>query len=46
MNPERLPKYVVLIRWGTFRLDLVGRLQIIAAATLIASIVGLKILFL
>jgi hypothetical protein len=46
MIPEKLPKYLVLIRWGTFRLDLVGRLQIIAAATLIAAIVGLRIFLL
>jgi hypothetical protein len=42
MNPEKLPRYVVLIRWGTFRLDLVGRLQIIAAVTLVATLIGLK----
>ncbi len=42
MNPERLPKYLVLIRWGSFRLDLVGRVQIIAAVTLVATFIGLK----
>jgi hypothetical protein len=42
--PEKLPKHVMLIRWGTFRLDLVGRLQIIAALTGIAGLLGLKML--
>jgi hypothetical protein len=40
---NKLPKYV-LIRWGTFRVDLVGRLPILAAATLIATLVGVKLL--
>lgn len=44
MIPEKLPKYVILIRWGTFRLDLVGRLQIIAALAAIAGLLGLKML--
>jgi hypothetical protein len=46
MIPEKLPKYVILIRWGTFRLDLVGRLQILAAITTIAGLLGLKIFLL
>jgi hypothetical protein len=46
MIPEKLPKHVVLIRWGTFRLDLIGRMQIIGAAVVIATIIGLKVLFL
>jgi hypothetical protein len=41
---SRLPKYLILIRWGAFRVDLVGRIQVIAALTLAAAIVGLKIL--
>jgi len=41
---SRLPRYLILIRWGAFRLDLVGRIQVIAALTLAAAIVGLKIL--
>jgi hypothetical protein len=44
MIPEKLPKYVILIRWGTFRLDLVGRLQIVAVLTVIAGLLGLKVL--
>lgn len=44
MSSAKLPKYAVLIRWGTFRLDLVGRLPILAAVTLIAALVGRKIL--
>jgi hypothetical protein len=43
MNPNRLPRHVVLIRWGTFRLDLVGRLQIIGTVTLIAGLIGLRV---
>ncbi len=43
--PEKLPKYVILIRYGTFRLDLVGRWQIIAAITAIAGLFGLKFWF-
>jgi hypothetical protein len=46
MIPENLPKYAVLIRWGTFRLDLVGKVQIAIAATIVATIVGLKLFFL
>lgn len=41
---NKLPKYAALIRWGTFRFDLVGRLPILAAVTLIAALVGVKIL--
>jgi hypothetical protein len=44
MNPDKLPKYAILIRWDTFRLDLVGRTQIIGAITLAAILIGLKIL--
>ena len=44
MSLSRLPRYLILIRWGAFRLDLVGRIQVIAALTLAAAIVGLKIL--
>ena len=44
MSVNRLPKYLILIRWGAFRVDLVGRMQVIAALTLAAAIVGLKIL--
>jgi hypothetical protein len=44
MDRAKLPKYAVLIRWGTFRVDLVGRLPILAAVTLIAALVGVKIL--
>ena len=44
MSVNRLPKYLILIRWGAFRVDLVGRIQVIAALTLAAAIVGLKIL--
>ncbi len=43
MIPEKLPKHAVLIRWGTFRLDLVGRLQILAAIAAIVGFLGLKI---
>jgi hypothetical protein len=43
MNNDRLPRYIVLIRWGTFRLDLVGRIQIIGVITLVAAAVGLKV---
>jgi hypothetical protein len=44
--PEKLPKYVILIRWGTFRVDLVGRIQIAIAATALAALFGLKLFFL
>jgi hypothetical protein len=43
MTPDKLPKYAVLIRWDKFRLDLVGRLQIIGAVTLIAGLIGLRV---
>jgi hypothetical protein len=45
MNPERLPKHVVLIRWGTFRLELVGRGQILAMLALCASAIGLRFFY-
>ena len=44
MSVSRLPKYLILVRWGGFRVDLVGRTQVIAALTLAAAIIGLKIL--
>lgn len=40
------PRYAILIRWGTFRLELVGRVQIAVAATLVAMLMGLKLFFL
>lgn len=44
MNADKLPRYLILIRWGTFRLDLVGRIQIIAVVTVVAATIGLKLL--
>lgn len=44
MTLNKLPKYAVLIRWGTFRIDLVGRLPILAAVTLVVALLGVKIL--
>lgn len=38
-------KYAVLIRWGKFRLDLIGRTQILAALTLLATLIGLKLFY-
>ncbi len=46
MIPDKLPKYAILIRWGNFRIDLVGRVQIAVAATLIAALLGLRLFFL
>ena len=43
MKLDKLPKYLILIRWDTFRLDLVGRAQIIGAIALAAALIGLKI---
>jgi hypothetical protein len=43
MNSNRMPRYAVLVRWGAFRLDLIGRIQIVAAVTVLAAIVGLKL---
>jgi hypothetical protein len=43
-NNPGMGSLYVLIRWGTFRFDLVGRLPILAAVTLIAALVGVKIL--
>lgn len=45
MIPDNLPKHAILVRWGTFRLDLVGRAQIIAAAAFIAAVIGLRLLY-
>ena len=44
MIPDKLPKHAVLIRWGTFRLDLVGRAQIIGAIVVLGTLIGLKVL--
>jgi hypothetical protein len=44
MTPDRLPKYLILIRWGDSRFELVGKAKIIAAATLLATVIGAKIL--
>ena len=44
MKQDKLPKYVILIRWDKFRLDLVGRAQIVGAIGLIAAMIGLKVL--
>lgn len=43
VKPDTLPKYLVFIRWDAFRLDLVGRVQIIAAITLAAALIGLRV---
>lgn len=45
MKQPDSPKYTVLIRLGNFRLDLVGRSQILGATVLIAGLVGLKLYF-
>jgi hypothetical protein len=42
--PKRSQKYAVLIRWGTFRPDLVGRLQIIGAITAVTALIGLTVI--
>ena len=42
---NKLPKYAVLIRWGSSRLDLVGRPQIIAFGALVAAIIGLRLFY-
>jgi hypothetical protein len=44
--PNNLPKFVILIRLGNFRLDLVGRMQIAIAASLIAMLLGFRLLVL
>jgi hypothetical protein len=45
MNPDRLPRHLVLIRWGTFRLELVGRGQILAALALCAAALGVRLIY-
>jgi len=42
MSPSNLPRHSVFIRWGTFRLDLVGRVQIIAAVSFVMALFGLR----
>jgi hypothetical protein len=44
--PEDLPEFAILIRWGKFRLDLVGRHQIALAAILLAMVIGVRLLVL
>jgi hypothetical protein len=41
--PDNLPKFAILIRLGNFRVDLVGRMQIAVAATLIAMLLGIRL---
>jgi hypothetical protein len=44
MLPEKLlPKYIILVRWNTFRLDLVGRTQIVTAITIVAAVFALRL---
>jgi hypothetical protein len=45
MFTDKLPKHVILVRWGTFRLDLVGRAQILAALALCAAVIGLRLFY-
>jgi hypothetical protein len=43
MLPDKLPKYVILIRWNRFRLDLVGRGQIVTVITIVAAVLALRL---
>lgn len=45
MIPEKLPRHIVLVRWGTFRLEIVGRMQIAIGATVLAALIGLRFYF-
>jgi hypothetical protein len=38
----KLPEYAVYIRWGTFQLNIVGRLPILGWLAALASIAGLR----
>ncbi len=38
------PEFSVLVRWGNFRLSIVGRAAILAWLTVIASLLGFKLL--
>jgi hypothetical protein len=44
MNEPIAPEYVVLIRWGTFSLSIVGRGPILAWVAALASLIGVKLL--
>jgi hypothetical protein len=43
MSPEKLPAHAVLVRWGMFKLDIIGRWPIIAWGTSLAALFGLKV---
>jgi hypothetical protein len=42
MTKNALPKYAVLVRWGAFQLNVVGRTAILGWATLVAALIGVK----
>ncbi len=45
MTSDKLPKYAILSRLGTFCLDVVGRAQIITVATVFAALIGARLFF-
>jgi hypothetical protein len=44
MTEPKLPPHAVYIRWGTFKLNIVGRLAILFWLSLVASMFGLRLL--
>lgn len=42
MFPTKIPKHAVLIRWGAFQLNIIGRTAIIGWTTLALALLGAK----
>jgi hypothetical protein len=44
MLNSKSPRHMVLVRWGNFRLELVGRAQILIALAAVGALFGLRLL--
>jgi hypothetical protein len=44
VTPDKLPKYIILIRCGPFHLELGGRTQIFVALASIGAVLGFRLL--
>jgi hypothetical protein len=45
MSERGIPPYALYFRWGSFHLSLTGRRPLLAWATIIATAVGVKLLW-
>ncbi len=42
--PERVPTHAIYVRWGNFRLNIIGRGPILCWLAVLASLVGMRAL--